>query len=61
MDAPMFYRGNPAIMEPGMVFFAHMILVDSDMAHAYCLGRSYIIGQKRAEPLSRLPLEMIVR
>ena len=61
MDAPMFYRGNPIPIEPGMVLFAHMILMDSDSGNAFCLGRTYIIGAKRPEPLSRHPLEMIVR
>src|SRR3546814_3915676 len=29
MDYPMFYRGNPEPAEPGMVFFLHMIMMDS--------------------------------
>ncbi len=29
MDWPMFYEGNPWPIEPGMVCFAHMILMDS--------------------------------
>ena len=61
MDMPMFYRGNPAPILPGMVFFAHMILMDSDSGNAFCLGRTYIIGAKRPEPVSRHSLEMIVR
>lgn len=61
MDSPMFYRGNPHPIEAGMVFFAHMILMNSEAGAAYCLGRTYIIGEKRAEPVSKLPLDMIVR
>lgn len=61
MDQPMFYRGNPHPIEPGMVFFAHMIMMDSDSGTAFCLGRTYIVGQKKAEPVSRHPLDMIVR
>lgn len=61
MDSPMFYRGNPEVIGPGMVFFAHMILMDSDSGSAYCLGRTYIVGEKRTEPVSRYPLEMIIR
>ena len=45
----------------GMVFFAHMILMDSDAGAAYCLGRTYIIGAKKPEPVSKYPLTMIVR
>lgn len=61
MDAPMFYRGNPHPIEAGMVLFAHMILMNSDSGHAFCLGRTYIVGEKRVEPVSAYPLDMIVR
>lgn len=61
MDAPMFYRGNPHPIEPGMVFFAHMIMMDSDSGCAFCLGRTYIVGEKKPEPVSRHSLDMIVR
>lgn len=61
MDAPMFYKDNPVVISPGMVFFAHMILMNSEAGAAYCLGRTYIIGEKKPEPVSKLPLEMVVR
>jgi Xaa-Pro dipeptidase len=61
MDSPMFYKDNPVEIRSGMVFFAHMILMNSDAGAAYCLGRTYIIGDKKPEPVSRHPLEMIVR
>lgn len=61
MDVPMFYHGNPTVLAPGMAYFVHMILANSDAGAAYTLGRSYIIGSKRPEPVSKLPLDMIVR
>ena len=61
MDFPMFYRGNEVELAEGMVFFAHMILMDSDAGAAYCLGRTYIIGAKKPEPVSKHPLTMILR
>ena len=61
MDFPMFYRGNEVELSAGMVFFTHMILMDSDSGAAYCLGRTYIIGEKMPEPVSKYPLAMIVR
>ena len=61
MDVPMFYRGNDVELSAGMVFFTHMILMDSDSGAAYCLGRTYIIGEKMPEPVSKYPLTMIVR
>jgi Xaa-Pro dipeptidase len=61
MDFPMFYRANDVVIAEGMVFFAHMILMNSDAEAAYCLGRTYIIGAKKPEPVSKHPLTMIVR
>jgi Xaa-Pro dipeptidase len=61
MDFPMFYRGNDVELSAGMVFFAHMILMDSDAGAAYWLGRTYIIGAKKPEPVSKFPLSVIVR
>ena len=61
MDAPMFYAGNPTVLGAGMVFFAHMILMDSDSEKAFCLGRTYILGEKKPEPVSKFSLDMIVR
>jgi Xaa-Pro dipeptidase len=61
MDYPMFYEGNDVVIAEGMVFFAHMILMNSDAGAAYCLGRTYIIGAKKPEPVSKHPLTMIVR
>ena len=58
MDTDMFYEGAPQIMAPGMVFFLHMILMDSDTGAAMCLGRSSLITETGAESLSKLSLEM---
>ena len=57
----MFYAGNEAMLGAGMVFFAHMILMDSKSSNAYCLGRTYILGDRKAEPVSKHSLEMITR
>ena len=61
MDRPMFYKDNPTVIGTGMVFFAHMILMNSEAGAAYCLGRTYIIGEKKPEPVSKASLEMIIR
>lgn len=60
MDWPMFYTDNPVAIAPGMVFFLHMILMDSDSGHAMTLGRTSIVGPAGPQPLSRHPLELIV-
>lgn len=61
MDYPMFYHGNPVEIRPGMVFFAHMVLLDSDTETAMTLGRTYITTEARPQPLSKYPLDLIVR
>ncbi|MFT3987420.1 M24 family metallopeptidase [Aestuariivirga sp.] len=61
MDSPMFYANNPHPIGPGMVFFCHMILMNSDAGAAFCLGRTYIIGDKKPEPVSTHSLDMITR
>jgi Xaa-Pro dipeptidase len=61
MDWPMFYRGNGVEIEPNMILFAHMILMDSDAGAAMCLGRTYLTTGTAPEPLSAAPLELLVR
>jgi Xaa-Pro dipeptidase len=61
MDSPMFYAGNDSEIRSGMVFFAHMIVMNSEDEAAYCLGRTYIVTEKKPDPVSKHSLEMIVR
>jgi len=61
MDAPMFYAGNDVEIVPNMVLFAHMILMDSTTNTAMTLGRSYITTNTNPQPLSKLPLDLIVK
>jgi Xaa-Pro dipeptidase len=60
MDKPMFYSGNPEQIQPDMVLFAHMILMDSDSGTAMTLGRTYLTTSGEAEPLSRHSLDLLV-
>ncbi len=59
MDYPMFYHGNGQVLQKNMVFFAHMILMDSESETAMTLGRSYIIGEDGPQCLSRFEPELI--
>jgi Xaa-Pro dipeptidase len=61
MDWPMFYENNPWVIEPGMVLFAHMILMDSDTETALCLGRTSIVTEAGAEPITLPDLDLQVR
>ncbi|MEM6422809.1 MAG: M24 family metallopeptidase, partial [Pseudomonadota bacterium] len=60
MEDQMFYEGAETVIAPGMVFFLHMILMNSDTGTAMCLGRTSLIGESGPEPLSRMPLDMVV-
>ena len=61
MDPPMFYRDNSFVLDAGMVFFVHMVLMDSETETAMTLGRTYVLTSGAPEPLSAMPLEMIRR
>lgn len=61
MDWPMLYADNPVVVEPGMVYFCHMILFDSDRQLAMCLGETVLTTDGAAERLSRSSLDMIHR
>ncbi|WP_217808140.1 M24 family metallopeptidase [Oceanibacterium hippocampi] len=60
MDWPMFYTGNPEPAAPGMAFFLHMILMDSDHGEAMTLGHSVLVTESGTERLSRSSLELVV-
>lgn len=53
VDFPMFYEGNPLIMQENQVFFLHMILMDSDAGLAMCVGHSVLVTETGVERLSR--------
>ncbi len=59
MDWPMFYTANPVVAEPDMVFFLHMILMDSAHNRAMTLGHTVRVTDSGCERLSRAPLDLI--
>lgn len=61
MDWPMLYHANPVVAAPGMVFFMHMILFDRTAGIAMTLGRTALVAQTGAEPLSKAALELVSR
>lgn len=60
MDWPMFYTGNPVIIQPNMVYFLHMILFDSDNLKAMTLGETVQVNEDGIIRLSRHGLDLIV-
>jgi len=61
MDWPMLYTGNPVVLQPGMVFFMHMILMDSENELAMNLGETYLITPSGNERLGKKTLDLVVK
>ena len=60
MDWPMLYNGNPYVIQPGNVFFMHMILMDSENKVAMNLGETYVVNDKGNERLGKQKLDLVV-
>ena len=60
MDWPMLYTGNPYIIQPGNIFFMHMILMDSDNQLAMNLGETYLVTDKGNERLGKQKLDLVI-
>ena len=60
MDWPMLFSGNSVPAEPGMVFFLHCIVANSERGVAMSLGRTCLVTDAGREVLSARPLELIV-
>ena len=60
MDWPMIYADNPYVIQPGNVFFMHMILMDSENDLAMNLGETYLVNENGNERLGRHKLDLVV-
>jgi Xaa-Pro dipeptidase len=60
MDWPMIYAGEPQVLAPNMVFFLHMILLNSDTGLSMSVGETAIITETGCEPISRAPRHLLV-
>jgi len=56
----MLYNGNPVILSSGMVFFIHMILMDSESQLAMNLGETYLLTDSGNKRLGKKKLELVV-
>ena len=59
MDWPMIWAENPQVLEPGMVFFMHMILLDDSTGLSMCLGETAIVTQGDCERVNHMPRDVI--
>ena len=60
MDWPMLYTGNPYEIQPGNIFFMHMILMDSENQLAMNLGETYLVTDNGNERLGKQKLDLVV-
>ncbi|HVJ32248.1 MAG TPA: Xaa-Pro peptidase family protein [Terriglobia bacterium] len=61
MDWPMFYHGNPEILQPGMVYFIHLIIFDSDRGLAMTNGQTCLVTEGACEVLSKRSTDLVCR
>jgi Xaa-Pro dipeptidase len=61
MDWPMFYRDNPEVIGPGMVFFIHIIVFDSPRGLAMTTGQTVLVTDRGCETLSKKGLDLVVK
>ena len=59
MDWPMIWAENPQVLEPGMVFFMHMILLDDSTGLSMCLGETAIVTEGACERINHMPRDVI--
>ncbi|MEX2643349.1 MAG: Xaa-Pro peptidase family protein [Acetobacterales bacterium] len=59
MDWPMFYRGNPVILEPGMVFFISPGVRDDDAVLLGEAGETVLVTDTGCERLSSASLDYV--
>ena len=61
MDVPpMIFANNPLILKPGMIFFMHMILMDSENQLAMNLGETYLVTEKGNDRLGKQKLGLVI-
>ena len=56
----MIFTGKPLIIKPGMVFFMHMILMDSKAQLAMNLGETYLVNNSGNERLGKKKLDLVI-
>ena len=60
MDWPMMWADNPQVIESGMVFFMHMILLDDRTGVSMSLGETAIVTKGKCELVNHAPRRLVV-
>ena len=56
----MLYANNPYKIQPGNVFFMHMILMDSENQLAMNLSETYLVTENGNERLGKQKLDLVI-
>ena len=56
----MIFTGNSLIIKPGMVFFMHMILMDSESQLAMNLCETYLVTDRGNDRLGKQKLDLVI-
>jgi Xaa-Pro dipeptidase len=59
MDEPMIYADHAQVLAPGMVFFVHMILLNSRTGLSMSLGETSIVTARGAEQVTHAPRALV--
>ena len=60
MDWPMIYKDNPVVLQPNMVIFMHMILLDWERKLAMAVGDTVLVTADGCETLTKMGTGLVV-
>ena len=60
MDWPMIYKDNPVVLQPNMVIFMHMILLDWERKLAMAVGDTVLVTAGECETLTNMGTGLVV-
>ena len=60
MDWPMIYKDNPVVLQPNMVIFMHMILLDWERKLAMAVGDTVLVTAGECETLTKMGTGLVV-
>lgn len=60
MDGALICRGNTTRLEPNMVFFPHMVYLDSERHITGCAGQTLVVTPGGCRALSSIPFDLYV-
>jgi Xaa-Pro dipeptidase len=56
----MIYGENDQVLAPGMVFFVHMVLLNSRTGLSMCLEEISIVNPRGAESATHAPRRLVI-